>query len=174
MKKIVLLLAFSLATISVWAQSSIDKFYQKYANDESFTVINITPKMFSMFSKVSGNDQDAQKVMAVAKKLTGLRILVKENSKDGNKLFQEASSFLSKDFEELMTIKDKETNLKFMVRENARGNIAELIMLVGGDEFVALTITGDISLNEIASIAKDMDIDGFDKLGNVGNAKKKN
>ncbi|WP_282456299.1 DUF4252 domain-containing protein [Chitinophaga sedimenti] len=72
-----------------------------------------------------------------------------------------------------MTIKDKETNLKFMVKENSKGNIAELIMLVGGDEFVALTITGDISLSEISNIAKDMDISGFDKLSQVDKAPKK-
>ncbi|UYQ95142.1 DUF4252 domain-containing protein [Chitinophaga horti] len=173
MKKIIMLLAFTLTTASLWAQSSIDKFYQKYANDESFTVINITPKMFTMFSKVDSNDPDAKKVMQVAKKLTGLRILVNEGGKDANRLFHEASGLLSKDFEELMTIKDKETNLKFMVKENAKGNIAELIMLVGGDEFVALTITGDISLSEISSIAKDMDISGFDKLTAVDKAPKK-
>jgi hypothetical protein len=173
MKKIVMLLAFTFATTALWAQSGIDKFYQKYANDESFTVINITPKMFTMFSKIDANDPDAKKVMSVAKKLTGLKILVNEGGKDANRLFQEANAMLSKDFEELMTIKDKDTNLKFMVKENAKGNIAELIMLVGGDEFVALTITGDISLSEISNIAKDMDISGFDKLSQVDKAPKK-
>ncbi len=150
------------------AQSSIDKFFQKYQDDESFTVINITPKMFNMFSKFSIDDPDAKKVTALASKLKGLRILIKEDTKDGQKLYREAAQFLTGGMEELMSVRDKDTDLKFMVRENAKGNIQELVMLVGSsDEFVALTIFGDFSIAEISEIAGGMNIDGFQNLGQL-------
>jgi len=64
-----------------------------------------------------------------------------------------------------MTVRDKENDLKFLVKENAKGNISELIMLVGGDkEFVAMSLVGDIDLNEISQIANGMNIQGMDNL----------
>ena len=103
--------------------------------------------------------------MTIVKKLKGLRILVKENAKEGSKLYQEAASMLTKEYEELMTVRSDGELVKFMVKENTKGNIAELVMLVGGkDEFVAMSLLGDIDLNEISQIANDVNIDGMDKL----------
>lgn len=166
MKRIFFLIFISLCSTQLaLAQSSVEKFFLKYQNDPSFTVINITPKMFGMFSKISSDDPDAKKITTVAGKLKGLRILVKEETKDGGKLFREAAQFLTSDFEELMTIRNKDADVKFMVKENAKGNIAELIMLVGSpNEFVALSIFGDINLSELSEIAGDIKIDGFDNL----------
>ncbi|ATL48569.1 hypothetical protein COR50_16145 [Chitinophaga caeni] len=166
MKKIYFLLIILIAGFSAQAQTSvIDQFFKKYQNDEAFMVISISPKMFSMFSKISSSDPDSKKVLDVASKLRGLRILVKEDAKDGLKLYKEASSLLTREFEELMTIREKENDLRFLVKENSKGNIAELVMLVGGmDTFVALSLVGDINLSELSSIADDMNIEGFSNL----------
>lgn len=41
-------------------------------------------------------------------------------------------------------------------------------MLIGGShEFLAMSLTGDIDLNEISKIAGNMNIEGFDKLKDV-------
>lgn len=126
--------------------------------------------MFSMFSKLNSSDPDAKKILNVASKLKGLRILVKEQAKDGKVLFREASQFFTKEFEELMTIREKDNDLKFLIKENGKGNISELIMLVGGsDTFVALSLIGDLNLQELSAIADDMNIEGF---SNIKKAKK--
>jgi hypothetical protein len=167
MKRLCLLLLLITAGTGLFAQqvSTIDRFFQKYENDQSFTLVSITPKMFSMFSKVNINSSEGKDFMTVVKKLKGLKILVKDNTKEGNKLYQEASSLLTKELEELMTVRDGGDLVKFMVKENAAGNIAELVMLVGSkDEFVAMSLWGDIDLNEISQIANGMNISGMDKL----------
>ncbi|RAJ06788.1 uncharacterized protein DUF4252 [Chitinophaga skermanii] len=173
MKKIYsLLVILILATsLSASAQTSvIDRFFSKYESNDDFTVIKITPKMFSMFSKLNSSDPDAKKILNVASKLKGLRILVKEQAKDGKVLFREASQFFTKEFEELMTIREKDNDLKFLIKENGKGNISELIMLVGGsDTFVALSLIGDLNLQELSAIADDMNIEGF---SNIKKAKK--
>lgn len=170
MKRIASLLIIALCTSQLaFAQGTIDKFFQKYQDDPAFTVINITPKMFGMFSKLSMDDPDAKKIVNVASKLKGMRILIKEDAKDGQRLYKEAATFLGNGLEELMTVRDKESDVKFMVKEHANGNIAELVMLVGTtDEFVALSLFGDISLTELSSIAGEMKIDGFENLGKLG------
>ena len=166
MKRLCLLLLLLTAGTSLFAQQSvIDRFFQKYENDQSFTLVSVTPKMFSMFSKLDMGSPEGKNFMTIVRKLKGLRVLVKENTKEGNRLYQEAAGMLTKEYEELMTVRDNGDLVKFMVKENARGNIEELVMLVGSnDEFVAMSLLGDIDLNEISQIAGNMNISGFDKL----------
>lgn len=173
MKRVLFLIVVGLCCSQLASAQVIDKFFRKYQDDPAFTVINITPKMFSMFSKLSVDDPDVQKLSNVVGKLKGLRILVKENAKDGKKLYAEAAQFLTADLEELMTVRNQDADVKFMIKETAKGNIAELIMLVGSpSEFVALSLFGDISLNEIAEIAGDIKIDGFENLTKLPKKKK--
>ncbi|GEP91162.1 hypothetical protein CTE07_28070 [Chitinophaga terrae (ex Kim and Jung 2007)] len=150
-------------------QASVaERFFQKYENDRNFTVVTITPKMFGMFAKLDANDPDSKNLMAVIKKLKGLRILARENTRDGGRLFKEAAAFLNNDYEELMTLRDKDSDMKFMVRENGKGNITELIMLVNGsNEFMVMSLVGEIDLNEVSQIAGAVNIQGMDKLKNV-------
>jgi len=167
MKRFLLLALLAVACMNLYAQqgSGIDRFFQKYENDQSFTLISVTPKMFSMFSKLDINSLEGKQFMQVVKKIRGLRILAKENTQEGNVLFKEASAMLSKEFEELMTVRDGKEEVRFMVKENAKGNIAELIMLVGDtSEFLAMSLVGDIDLAEISQLANSMNLEGFDKL----------
>jgi hypothetical protein len=166
MKRLLFALLLVVAGTPLFAQqgSTIDRFFQKYENDQSFTLISVTPKMFSMFTKLDINTEDGQNFMKVIKKIRGLKILAKENA-NGSGLFKEATSLLTKDYEELMTVRDGKQDLRFLVKENAKGNIAELIMLIGStEEFMAMSLVGDIDLAEISEIAGGMDIQGFDKL----------
>lgn len=170
MKRFMLLLLLAVTSMQLFAQqgSGIDRFFEKYESDQTFTLISVTPKMFSMFSKLDINSTEGKQFLQIVKKIRGLRILAKENTKGGNQLFKEASSMLNREFEELMTVRNGKDDLRFMVKENAKGNIAELIMLVGSDnEFLAMSLVGDIDLNEISQIAGSMNIEGFDKLKNL-------
>lgn len=175
MKKIIIFLSLCVISLSLKAQQHpLERFFDKYEPDTSFTIINISPKMFNMFSKVNLNtgDRQAQQVLDVAKKLTGLRIITKDNARNGMQLFREASSMLSSNMEELMTIRDHGNDLKFLVDQDKNGIIHTLIMLVGGaNEFFAMSLTGNINLNEVSKIAGDMNIQGFDQLKNVKNKK---
>lgn len=175
MKKIIIFIALWTAGIPLSAQQhSLDRFFDKYEPDTSFTIINISPRMFNMFSKVNLNtgDQQAQQIMDVAKKLTGLRIITKDNARNGMQLFREASSMLSSDMEELMAIRDHGNDLKFLVNQDKNGIIHSLVMLIGGaNEFFALSLTGRINLEEVSQIAGNMNIQGFDQLKNVDHKK---
>lgn len=167
MKRLLLALLLVIASTQLFAQqgSAIDRFFQKYESDQSFTLISVTPKMFSMFTKLDINSSEGQSFLKVIKKIRGLKILAREDTKDGGKLYREASALLTREYEELMTVRDGKDDLRFLVKENAQGNIAELVMLIGSDtEFLAMSLVGDIDLAEISQIAGGMNIDGFDKL----------
>ncbi len=170
MKKLYIscLLCLSIAFVNA-QESGIEKFFQRYEQDKSFITISISPKMFTMLSKIDDQQsEEAKQIIEVAKKLKGLKIILKENTADGSKLLQEAKALLPKDYEEMMTIREKDNNIKFIVKENTNGNILELIMLLGGDKkFVAISLLGDINIAEIQRIAKDMKINEFNKFEKI-------
>jgi hypothetical protein len=176
MKKTLIFITLCLLSTSLWAQQNpLERFFDKYSPDTSFTIINISPKMFNLFSKVNLNtgDPQAQQVLSVAQKLTGLQIITKDHARNGMQLFREASGMLPRKYEELMTIRDHGNDVKFMINQGTDGIIHNLIMLVaGGNEFFAMSLTGNIDLNEISKIAGDMNIQGFDKLKDIKQPKK--
>jgi hypothetical protein len=169
MKKIILFVMFSwAATTGLRAQSDpLGRFFQKYEPDTAFTIVSISPKMFSLFTSLNlqtGDDQ-AQQIMEVAKNLTGLRIITRENAPNSMQLFREAAAALPARYDELMSVRDHGMNVKFMVSQDAKGIIHNLVMLAGGGpEFFAMSLSGNIDLKQLSGIAGAMNIQGFDKL----------
>ncbi len=74
----------------------------------------------------------------------------------------------TKDYEELMSVRDKDKDMKFFIKEIGSGKIGELIMVMGGnDEFMLLTLFGEIDLKKISSIGKKMNIEGLQNLEKI-------
>lgn len=175
MKKIVALVVFVVAIGSANAQDTISKFFSKYQNDESFTQVNISSKMFSLFTNMDAESQEDKEVLQAISKLKGLRILMKENTSDARSLYKEAFTLIpTKEFEELMSVRDKDNDMKFYIKENS-GKISELVMVMGGsDDFMVMSLFGEIDLKQVSRIGKKMDVKGLENLNNIGDQKKKN
>lgn len=177
MKKLVIitLIAILGLHIQVAAQSqqdAITRFFSQYENDEKFTNIYISGKMFSMFSDIPV-DEDEQDVREAIQQLKGLRIL-SSDSVDGIKLYNEAFRMLDgKNFEELMVIRDGQQQLKFLIQEDD-GIISELLMLSGEENsFFILSLIGNIDLEQISKLSKTMDVKGMENLENLNKDKGK-
>ena len=162
----IIIILFIGASSSYGQADAIDKYFSKYKDDESFTMVYISPKMFNMFSKVSESmDEDEDKeIKAMLANLKGLKILTSE--KNSTALYEEAIATINtKGYEELMTVRSDGDHVKFLVKDTDDGNtIQELLLLVGGDEFVLMSFVGDIDLKTIGRLAKSMDIKHVDKL----------
>lgn len=75
------------------------------------------------------------------------------------------------EFEELMSVRDKDKDMKFYIKE-AGGKISELVMVAGGnDEFMILSLFGEIDLKQVSKISKKMNIDGLENLENIKDKK---
>lgn len=165
MKKITFTLVLALLlAINAQAQSDvIKKYFEKYADDESFTVVHISSKLFGLFAKVDP-DMDPG-VSQVMKDLRGLRILVREA--DGLKYYKEAAKVIDFDtYDELMTVRTDGENVRFYIKE-ADGQVDELLLLVGApDNFVLMSFVGKIDLENISKLTEGMSIDvnGIDHL----------
>lgn len=167
MKNLIFLLFFSFLGTSVFAQiDAIEKYFDKYMDDENFSVVYVSPKMFKMVSKVIDEDTNDE-VADVIKDLKGLRIL--KTSINSKSFFKEAKSKINtNEYELLMTARDNGQNIEFFTKESG-DIINELLLMIGGDEdFVLMSFVGNIDLNKVAKLAKTLDIEGADYLKELG------
>src|SRR5688572_24189455 len=172
MKKIFAIAVLMIGVNGVFAQDAISKFFTKYQDDESFTQVTVSSKMFSLVNKIEVESKEDQEVLNAISKLKGLRILAKENTSDARKLYKEAFTLIPvKEFEELMSVRDKDKDMKFYIKESG-GKISELVMIMGGaDDFMVMTLIGEIDLKQVSRIGKKMDVKGLENLEKIEDKK---
>src|SRR5215208_6980020 len=164
MKKIVVVAVMAMIATGAFAQDAISKFFSKYQNDESFNQVNISSKMFGLITNMEIETPDDKDIVEAISKLKGLKILAKEDARNARELYKEAFSLIPKDYEELMTVRDKDKDMKFMIKESG-GKISELLMVMGGnEEFMLMSLFGEIDLRQISRIGKKMNVSGLEHL----------
>ena len=172
MKKIVALVVLMGTLSAVQAQDVISKFFSKYQDDETFTNVNISSKMFGLFTEMDAQTPEDKEVLEAISKLKGLKILAKENARNSRDLYREALTLIPKNFEELMSVRKEDKDMKFMIQESG-GKISEMLMIVGGNEdFMIMSIFGEIDLKQISRIGSKMNIKGLENLHNMDKDKK--
>jgi hypothetical protein len=161
MKKILMTLVL-LIPLWVMAQdnSPIDKLFNKYANREGFTTVNISGKLLSFASKF---DDSKSKETAMLEKLSGIRILSVED-KDLNKglnFYKELEAdgfFKNNNYEVLMEVTEKDEIVRFYGRAGEKGKLSELLMVVGGNDNTLISIRGVIDPDDIGKITGSLDL----------------
>ena len=149
----------------VFAQDAISKFFTKYQNDESFSQVTVSSKMFALFTNMDAETAEDKDVLEAISKLKGLRILGKEDARNARELYKEAFTLIPlKDYEELMSVRDKDKDMKFLIKENG-GKISELLMILGGTtQFMVMSLYGEIDLKQVSRIGKKMNVSGLENL----------
>ena len=159
-------LAVLFTSLSSFAQEdAITKYFNKYMDDEKFSVVYISPKMFSMVSKIEIEDMEPE-LQEVIKSMKGLRILHTEQN--ALQYYNDALKTINtSEYELLLTARGEGENVRFMVKDN--GDIVEeLLIIVGGNEnFALLSFIGNIDLKKIGKLAKALDIDNMQYLENL-------
>ncbi|HLZ16740.1 MAG TPA: DUF4252 domain-containing protein [Cyclobacteriaceae bacterium] len=167
MKKLMMGAVVMVLSIAVNAQGdAISKFFAKYQDDETFTQVKVSQKMFGLFTNMDVEKPDDKEVIDAISKIQGLRVLAKHETRDSRTLYKEALSVIpTNSYEELMSVRDKDKDMKFFIREISSGKIGELVMVMGGnDEFMLLTLFGEIDLKKISHIGRKMNIEGLQNL----------
>ena len=169
MKKILMIaIAALIGVTGLNAQNdAIDRFFEQYQNDENFTMVYVSPKMFQLVAKVATEELD-QDLNDVVSNLKGLKVLKTEVNP--LQVYKEANNKIdTKDYELLLTARDQGQNVNFFTKTSGNDDVVEeLLLLVGGEnEFVLLSFVGTLDLAKIARIAKKMDIDGAEHLGKL-------
>lgn len=167
-------LLFAAAALFARAQdNALVRFFDQYMEDERFTVVRVSPKMFQMIAKINTEDPDWEKFRDVIGDLSGLYVLHTDEDVDGKAMYQEAFKRIPvKEYEELLTVRDGEQNMRFMIKESD-SVINELLLLVGEPgEFTAMSIIGRIDLDKISALSKAIPVEGVQHLEKVGGGSK--
>src|SRR6478752_1321623 len=166
MKKLMMGVVMMVLSIATYAQGdAISKFFAKYQDDETFTQVKVSQKMFGLFTNMEVDKPEDKEVLDAISKIQGLRVLAKHETRDSRTLYKEALTVIPNNYEELMSVRDKDKDMKFYIKEISSGKIGELIMVMGGnDEFMLLSLFGEIDLKKIAHIGRKMNIEGLQNL----------
>ena len=157
MKTKYLLLIMCILSINIaYAQNNTFKsLFEKYESEDDVTIISISKAMFNMMSGSSINTGNVD-LKNIAPKIESLLIITSDKSAMKEKMALEFKSVIEKDknYEQLMRIREGKSNVIFNAKKN--GNIInELIMFVDDEnEFVAIQILGNFTLDEIQQITK--------------------
>lgn len=175
MKKVIVIgLVLIVVVQSAGAQDAISRFFSKYQTDESFSSVTVSSKMFGLFTNMEADTPEDKEILEAISKLKGLKILAKEDARTARTLYKEAFALIPvKEYEELMAVRTDDKDMKFLIRENS-GKVSELLMVVGGNEqFMLMSLFGEIDLKQIARIGKKMDVKGLEHLEKMNQDKKK-
>ncbi len=165
-KKLFLSTFAMVVAFSAMAQDAIDRYYSKYADDPDFTSITISSKMFSLFSDVKTDDPESDEVLEAMQDLTGIRIISSDDPESDTD-YQNVINKIGKEYEMLMSVDEKDEKVRFFVREE-KGQIAELFMVVGGKgNLFLMSILGNIDLEKMSKISKNMNVGGMNYLENL-------
>ncbi|MCP4441979.1 MAG: DUF4252 domain-containing protein [Aureispira sp.] len=168
MKTISILMLFLLSFgQTVQAQdNAIQKYFQKYAEDDDFTAVYISEHMFSLFANVEMEGTEDEAINSILANLKELHVLTTEKS--GNEYYKEAVSKINtSEYKSLMSVRDGGENVRFFAKKDDR-KITELLLLVGSEEeFVLLSLVGEIELSKISQLSKHMQIKGMDHLDKI-------
>ena len=170
MKSNTIVILFALLVSSLSAQTdAIDRFFSKYQEHDDFTVVFISPKMFNMMgSGLEGKESSEFK--EIVKDIKSLKILTASDNEQ--KYYKEFTKKLPKnEYEVLLNVREKDQNVQFFTKESGN-QIQELLLMVGGDEFVLMSFTGNLDLNKISKLTKSMNISGSEHLLKVKDKKK--
>lgn len=162
MKRIFITLVM-LIPLLVLAQgnSPVDKLFNKYANKDGFTTVNISGKLLSFASQFDDSKSKETEMLA---KLSGIRILSVENKElnKGLNFYKELEAdgfFKNNNYEVLMEVTNKDEVVRFFGRAGDKGKLSELLLVVGGDDNTLISIRGVIDPDDIGKITGSLNMD---------------
>jgi hypothetical protein len=161
MKRFILMLALLIPLIGLAQENSpVDKLFNKYANKDGFTTVNISGKLLGLASKL---DDSKSKESEMMEKITGIRILSvedKELNKNLNfyKELEADGFFKNHNYEALMEVTEKDEIVRFYGRNGANGKLTELLLVIGGEDNTLISIRGVISPEDIGKITGSLNI----------------
>ena len=157
MKRIIyVLLGCIIGLLPTQAQTNI---FDQFANEKNITYVNISKTLLEMMP-AGQLEVDALDLKSVINELDRIQILTCEDDANLiNRIRKASSSFKKAPYEELMKVKDDDEMVTIYIYPQPQQKIKELIMLVddGGEEFVVIQLTGNISISHLQSLTKNIE-----------------
>lgn len=160
MKKLILILAMVLPMAVLAQKSPVDKLFDKYANKEGFTTVNISGKLLGFAAQIETGDEATGDLLS---QLNGVRVLAVEDDAlnaelDFYKELESDGFFENHDYEVLMEVTEKDEVVRFLAKDAGNGKIEDLLLIVGGDDNALISIRGIIDPQHIGKITNSLNV----------------
>jgi len=161
MKKLLMVLMMALFTMNTWA-SDFDEL-ESILGVEANVKITLGPGMLGMAKAFTADDEEAQAVLAG---LSDLSIKVYEltdavDAEDISDWMSDTVSALARNgVEEIVKVVDGDERVHIMARVDGM-TLSDLSIMVfeAGDEFVFISMDGDIDMANLKSLTSNFDVD---------------
>ncbi|HOH54595.1 MAG TPA: DUF4252 domain-containing protein [Paludibacteraceae bacterium] len=152
---ILILTILLLASFRTGAQT-IDKFFDRYANDERFTYVTVGKGMMNLASSFGSNKEMDKNGKEVLDRLTGIKILTLENSRD-EKLMNSVIDELDKviregKYETAVRVKDKNETVNIFFRTTGKNQSDMIIVSKERNEMSIIWMNGKMTKEEMSDI----------------------
>ena len=136
-----------LIAVTITAQSSIDKLFNKYQGRDGFVTITINGNMLKFLAEVDDSDDDFIKH---ANKFTSIKILVQEDDEMEIENFYDMviDEVNRSGYEEMVSVKSSDEDLKILVKADGRV-FKEFLLIAGGDDNAIIQIKGNMTLDDV-------------------------
>ena len=163
MKKIALFIPVLLLPLMLTAQNTpIDKLFTKYSGQEGFTTVLVTEDMFKVISNL---EEEKGEIEGTLGKIERVRIIAQEDEAnvEGVNFMEELKGVEFDDYKELVVVKEADQEVLVLAKEKD-GKIRELLVLVGGEENVLVSVEGKFTMEDLEALG---DLGGLDKLDHI-------
>lgn len=141
---------------------AISNYFSEYVDDERFTAVYISGKMFELFddAEIDLDEIDEEEVKAlleVVREVQGIRVL--NTDVTPKKFYEEAQKRINTDsYELLFKVRTKDgENVEAFVQDEA-AVVSELFLLVGTrDSFALLSFIGNIDLSKLSNLQRALE-----------------
>ena len=161
MKKIVIVIAFLIASPVNYAQS----FFDKLEDMDGVDVVVVTKDAFEMLSKfqdIKIDDNQTMKVFSLINDLRELKIFTTNDAHNANKMDKMVGKAIkTQKLTELMRVKEEDTRIKIYLKATKdKAYVSEVLMFIKGVgkktnknvESVIISLTGTIDIKKISEI----------------------
>jgi hypothetical protein len=171
MKKIITTAVFFL-TVTLGTAQSLDAI----GNLKNMTETVVTDEMFKLIAMIDMDSDDAEfnEMKSMVDNLKELRVYMTDNPDSSKKMKSIVNSYISKNnLVKLMHVKEDDQAFTFHMRKgSSEGKVKDLVMLIDGGlgekitdgemdgSTIFLIISGDINMNQISKITKQLNTPG--------------
>ena len=154
MKRIVILFAALLLTVSVFAQNG-KTIYQKYSDAENVSAVYISPAMFRLMGQIPDMEvgEDKVNLSPIIRSLTGLYVLNSQNASINGALRADAERFIkSGRFELLMEAKTSGETVHLYTVGNEKLIEGFVMLAAESDEVTFICLDGQMPRKEFEEL----------------------
>jgi hypothetical protein len=149
MKKLTLAAILILQFVIASGQRSIDRLFDKYADREGFTSVNISGNLLNFAACLDNDDE-------IKARITEIRVLTQNDKSLNTDNFLDVvkRDLNDNDYEEFLRVKEYGRDLRMLVRSEGR-KIKEFLLVSGGEENSLVQIKGDMTLADAKKLSEN-------------------